>query len=105
MVSVHTAVTLTVTPGNAAFLSPIESKNKRNIYCDLRAAVYELSTISYAKAPTRRLLTSSASLACSIVTSASGIGDRDARAYGREAFQHGFERGREYLEAFRKHAS
>jgi hypothetical protein len=32
------------------------------------------------------------------------LGDRDARAYGSEAFKRGFERGREYLEAFRKHA-
>jgi hypothetical protein len=33
------------------------------------------------------------------------LGDRDARACGIEAFKRGFERGREYLEAFRKHAS
>ena len=33
------------------------------------------------------------------------LADRDARVYESEAFKRGYERGRQYLEAFRKHAS
>jgi len=33
------------------------------------------------------------------------LADRDARVYKSEAFRRGYERGRQYLEAFRKHAS
>jgi hypothetical protein len=33
------------------------------------------------------------------------LGDRDARVYESEAFKRGYERGQQYLEAFRKHAS
>jgi hypothetical protein len=33
------------------------------------------------------------------------LADRDARAHESEAFKRGYERGRQYLEAFRKHAS
>jgi hypothetical protein len=33
------------------------------------------------------------------------LGNRDARVYASEAYKRGYERGRQYLEAFRKHAS
>jgi len=33
------------------------------------------------------------------------LGDRDARVYEKEAFRRGYERGGQYLEALRKHAS
>jgi hypothetical protein len=32
------------------------------------------------------------------------LGNRDARAYASEAFKRGYERGRQYLEVFRRHA-